>query len=601
MAMQQLSDSQRQLQSLLSLLRSTRTPESLMGELMLELSHDLSEALKRFGDYGQHEMAGLMAPLANDLIRALHFPGLRRVEICGASTVLQVRTRECEREGPTETMPLFGGESAVEAWALASGRPRHTDNWQIFSHSQWHIMIVEWLFNHLRVWIEQAGSSRAPGVNAAAIAREVARITTRKVPDYGLLLDVLLLDALGYPRALVAYHLRLGMHGQLPNSVGWERDLIDRWDDTRYWPGRTRKLFPIAVSAAALATGGVLTPTNVRNALVEHGLSRNAWAHLARLPLATLQLLCQVMESCPNSSHKRLFLDEFSFWLSRLGGNFRYYRLPSENLTVALVWSVRESVEIRGRQDEARAARRVSMPLLSDSLYWHESLVSRMELSARHHERLRLLLLVFSREVLAQSAELPALFSQLSAIMDWFRAEGLHLPVSWYKQPWAAIRSRSTHWHDEVVRQQEDQLRVAEQERQVAEQLLILPDFLKNDEGEGRWTAPLPCYQAGDLVLQALLDTQALKEEGRLMRHCVGSYSQACIQQRSLIYAVSRAGERLGTLEMYAASPKEWRVVQFKGRRNLDLMYLVRRNGSLYQHYEAFRQALHRASWEKAL
>ena len=595
--MQSLSDPQHQLQSLRSLLRSTRTPESLMGELMLELSHDLSEALKRFGDYDSPAMAGLLAPLTNDLFRVRHLPGLRRVEICGASTVLQVRTRVYGIGLPAEAASLFGGEPAVEAWALAGGRPRHTENWQIFSPSQWHIMVLEWLFNHLHRWIGEVGSCRA--LSVAAIAREVARIAARKIPDFWVLLNVLLLDALGYPRSLVAYQLRLSRQGQFPFSGSWAQDLMDRWEDCQYWPGRSRKLFPLAVSVAPMVANRVLNPTHVRNALVESGLSRNAWAHLARLPSATLQLLCQAMESCPNQSHKRIFLDELSFWLSRLGRSFRYYRLPPANLTVALVWSVRESVEIRGRQDEARAARVLSMPLLSDSLYWHESLVSRMELSVRHHERLRLLLLAFSREVLAHSGELPALFSQLSAIMDWFRVEGLRLPLSWYKQSWGVIRSRSARWHDEMIQQQEDQIRIAEQEQQAAEQLRATTNFLDSGTGEGSWTAPLPRYQAGDLILQALLDTQALKEEGRLMQHCVGSYSQACMQQRSLIYAVSRAGERMGTLEMYAASPKEWRVVQFKGRRNLNLMHLVRRNGPLYPHYEAFRLTLHRASWEE--
>ncbi len=189
----------------------------------------------------------------------------------------------------------------------------------------------------LREWLETAGSSLVPGVSAATIAREVARITASIIPSYGALLDVLLLDALGYSRSLVTYHLRLGLRGQLPVSVDWERNLIDRWSDTRYWPGRSRKIFPIAVSAASMTSSGPLMPASVRDALVASGLSRNAWAHLARLPATTLHVLCHALERLPDADGKRLFLNELSFWLSRLGKGFRYYGIPSANLTVCLV------------------------------------------------------------------------------------------------------------------------------------------------------------------------------------------------------------------------------------------------------------------------
>lgn len=608
MATQRSLSAEKNIQVLMTLLRSGQTTEALMGELMLELSHELTVSLKKFVDYGPDELAGLMAPLANDLMRVHHQPGMRRVEICGASTIFHVRTRDTEREVLAGAARLFGGESAVAMWSLSGGRLRHTEKWQIFSASQWHIMLLEWLVTHLQGWIEKIDANRVPGVSPDAIAREVARITASKIPAYGVLLDVLLLDALGYPRSLVAYHLRLGLRYQLLVSADWETSLIEFWSDIRYWPGRSGKLFPIAVSTASMMCGGALTPANVRDVLVTSGLSRNAWAHLARLPAATLHVLCLALERFSDADGKRIFLDELSFWLARFGRGVRYYRIPLANLTVALVWLVSESVDVRGRHSAAvNQARRPGSSLLPENLYWHESLISRMELSASHHDRLRLLLLAFAREVLAQSDELPALFSQLSEVMDWFRAEGLRLPPGWYKQSWSVMRSRGDQWHAEIIRQQEvrareeAQVREAENEQRRAQFLLDVPAAFKSGVGEVSWTTPLPRYQAGDLVLEALLDSQALRQEGLLMSHCVGSYSQACLERRSLIYAVTHAEQRLGTLEMYAASPSDWRVVQFKGKRNCDLMHFIVQNGTFFRHFQAFKQAFHSALREQSL
>lgn len=75
----------------------------------------------------------------------------------------------------------------------------------------------------------------------------------------------------------------------------------------------------------------------------------------------------------------------------------------------------------------------------------------------------------------------------------------------------------------------------------------------KFDEGDQTW------------AITELLNSLALHEESKAMRHCVSSYSQDCEQGRSAIFSVTLAGRRMVTVEV---NPKTLRVVQVHGFAN---------------------------------
>lgn len=66
-------------------------------------------------------------------------------------------------------------------------------------------------------------------------------------------------------------------------------------------------------------------------------------------------------------------------------------------------------------------------------------------------------------------------------------------------------------------------------------------------------------------AITELLNSLALHEESKAMRHCVSLYSQDCEQGRSAIFSVTLAGRRMVTVEV---NPKTLRVVQVHGFAN---------------------------------
>lgn len=77
-------------------------------------------------------------------------------------------------------------------------------------------------------------------------------------------------------------------------------------------------------------------------------------------------------------------------------------------------------------------------------------------------------------------------------------------------------------------------------------------------------------------VLELLKTPQELEHEGRAMHHCVGGYASYCKNGSSIIYSVSKDGQRLGTLEMgrgdrYSGTHREgeaWKRRQLHGPCN---------------------------------
>lgn len=79
---------------------------------------------------------------------------------------------------------------------------------------------------------------------------------------------------------------------------------------------------------------------------------------------------------------------------------------------------------------------------------------------------------------------------------------------------------------------------------------------------------PQPAFtqaQIGPLRLEWLPDSKGLAQEGEVLSHCVGGYTEACSSGRSIIYAVRSAeGEPVATLEV----DRSYSVVQLRGRND---------------------------------
>ena len=66
-----------------------------------------------------------------------------------------------------------------------------------------------------------------------------------------------------------------------------------------------------------------------------------------------------------------------------------------------------------------------------------------------------------------------------------------------------------------------------------------------------------------------LNDAFVLQEEGRCMRHCVGSYAPICLSGRSRIFSLRDQADRpLATIELGSGDGNRWQVLQVMGIRN---------------------------------
>lgn len=63
-----------------------------------------------------------------------------------------------------------------------------------------------------------------------------------------------------------------------------------------------------------------------------------------------------------------------------------------------------------------------------------------------------------------------------------------------------------------------------------------------------------------------LKNSKDLDQEGKSMRHCVGSYAHSCINKRCAIFSVRHQGEKMGTVEVYLSSKS---IVQARGKANI--------------------------------
>ena len=112
-------------------------------------------------------------------------------------------------------------------------------------------------------------------------------------------------------------------------------------------------------------------------------------------------------------------------------------------------------------------------------------------------------------------------------------------------------------------------------------------EAIRRDQSSGSSWEPLGLMWSDDtkgLVVEEITTPFGLSEEGKVLKHCVGSYSDKCREGKHRIFSVKKDGARLSTLELtppegaadfstkesgsLVAVKGEWSITQHKGRLN---------------------------------
>lgn len=590
-------------ESLFQGLRSERTSTELLAPLMMDIAYDLRLKLMQLGIGDETSIRLLLRTMATQLIRTTQNEGVRRVSICGDQLVFMVPVRVGVAGDSAEAGhdTIFPPGAACGLWKRSNSAKKEVCFWEVLPVSYWHILVTEWLTRLCMEWLLQPHIKYAVAdVGVTAFAQEIARVAGRHVLQHELSLQIVLLDAMCYPRELTRICLRNLQRHPAPPSEKWQSALLAHWHEAPHWSGSSHKLFVLALTVSFFAPDMVLTPNAVRDYLMRLGLSRNAWAHFYRLPSSVLVAIAHDLALFNDKDDQIRYLQTLSFWLSRMGKRYRYYRVECHRLQCAIVWPVRELTFMRSPTPDRSSLQHdacASIRLFKSGCDGFEFLLRRQATEIKDQEKLEALLLGFVSHVLADNRATPLLLSELVDVIDWFRAEGRLLPHTAFKQPYTALQSQTRHWHEALLRRRtEEAEQAAAQRRVTGESRQTALREARWEKRQLHWNVPLAEFEQQGFRLRALLNEQDLIDEGRLMQHCVGSYSRQCAQHESLIYAVSIDGVRLGTLEMGTYRQGKWFARQFKGKRNKNLMPLLEDPGYVvHKPFKEFLKALHHA------
>lgn len=552
-----------------------RLPSSdLLAAVMGDIIDALTRELNVRGLGSMNARHRLWNTLTRRLIQVLDLPcGLRRVSVCQDRSVFLVPV--CPEALPP-LHDLFPTGRAVGLSAHANFNHHSPQFWTGLSASQWRVTIQAWLVQELASWMSPSDAPLA--ADHVADSFQMALVVVDVIDVHIATLQWLLMDAMGYPRELVRFAYRNHQRELAAAHAGTQTQLIQHWPARAKWHGRALKLFPIAIAMADPDT----PPPDLlatRNQLLQHGLSRNAWALLYRFPAPVISLIADDLRLFSQEEDRSIYLGHLSLWCARLGsdllcgpptqydrylsglsiyrqhalGPLRYCRGSVLRLVFALLWPVKELTLLKS----ANAGALNLADQMERRLIIRLHCMVRLELLRHQHElpdlhgRLQWLLLSYSRHLLQSGRSVDRSISTLETMLDWYRHEAMSLPVQAFKRPFPVLLRLSDRWHAQQVERPGETTRDS-----------LLPSS---------WTSALPRFELNGARFTALLTRIDLEEEGSLMQHCVASYARDCVEQRSHIYAVSFQEERVGTLEMRKLDGR-WRVKQFKGLRNHNLM-----------------------------
>jgi len=314
--------------------------QSLLSDVLLNISFTLHHALGRLRGAEPEAIRGLIAALPAALISVAHTPGRRCVPVCDGAARYTTKTQQPEQPLPWQAEGLFAGETAVLVWEEAPSQRAPVGPLATPTASAWHIMVLDLLYRRLDIWLTQ----HCPHERNDAFIRHTAKLAAQTIPAQAPLLNAALYDAMGVPRDLVVWLNRQATRANSLLLAVLKNALSHSWSAHQQWPGMSRKLFPMAALAHYQLGAESPDSRSVRDCYLQHGLTRNAWRHLMRLPSSVLLHLAIVLALTPQRPGREHLLRELSLALSRLGNSFRYYRLERDRLVK--VTTTRDLVEL---------------------------------------------------------------------------------------------------------------------------------------------------------------------------------------------------------------------------------------------------------------
>jgi hypothetical protein len=146
---------------------------------------------------------------------------------------------------------------------------------------------------------------------------------------------------------------------------------------------------------------------------------------------------------------------------------------------------------------------------------------------------------------------------ELKLVMEWLSTLRQPLARSQKQGGWTLLLKKARAWEEAEV------LRVQSQYE--------------------HWSIPFLTLHAAPLTLRGISNARDLGLEGKIMRHCVGSYVSRCAAGESLIFSVLQAGKHIATAE-YRRGAQNWFLHSARGPRNSTLaptIQLALRNAAL--------------------
>ena len=154
--------------------------------------------------------------------------------------------------------------------------------------------------------------------------------------------------------------------------------------------------------------------------------------------------------------------------------------------------------------------------------------------------------------------ERPRLWrNRVRDVVDWMTRDGIvALNRDQRRMSWTGFERMCRVWHDQFMHQRH-----------------------LNTYGNLAWESRIDVFTAvnwPDLRAVALVNSEALFEEGNVMGHCVSQYVQRCAQGRCRLFSIrkiDKEGEekRVSTLEITCTGmERKWEVIQHRGKFNSD-------------------------------
>lgn len=96
----------------------------------------------------------------------------------------------------------------------------------------------------------------------------------------------------------------------------------------------------------------------------------------------------------------------------------------------------------------------------------------------------------------------------------------------------------------------------------------------KSKKRNRKWVSDLAAQEIGPFLFLPLTSTKELRQEGRIMEHCIGTYDRLCRLDHFRVFSVRNAADqkRIATLALECWND-EWQLEQVKGLRNGEVLH----------------------------